>query len=312
MGPPDPTARGAPARLRPGPWRRDGGTARAPAGAMHQSRHPATAGAGSPDACGHGPPGAGRRCVGVATWATLRDHPGQSGRSPGAGPLARALRGPRRPLADPASHRDRGLSGSQCPLCGWHSPRRAARHPGRGSVSSGQQPAGSGRGLCARSAPGPPGRRGVYGAGTHAGRRPGGSPAHVPGTPPVLPGLATTAGGSTTAPARRLGRDLRSHSHPPRPGDAGHDDCRAAWDQPSHRICIPAPDPAAESPQSAAVWPGVAAVHGVSDPALAGGVHGQYAALARDTHPRLCTLRTDRLALHHAAAASERPRHCEW
>ena len=56
----------------------------------------------------------------------------------------------------------------------------------------------------------------------------------------------------------------------------------AARDQPSHRVRVPAADPAPESAQPAAVRPGVAAVHGVSDPALAGGVHGQHAALARD------------------------------
>ena len=80
----------------------------------------------------------------------------------------------------------------------------------------------------------------------------------------------------------------------------------AARDQPSHRVRVPAADPAPESAQPAAVRPGVAAVHDLSDPALARGVHGQHAALARDAGAGLCALRADRLALHHAAAAGER------
>ena len=119
---------------------------------------------------------------------------------------------------------------------------------------------------------------------------------------------ATAAGGGATAAARRLGRDLRGHPHPPRPGDAGHHDCRAARDQPSDRVRVSAADPAPESPQPAAVRPGVAAVHGVSDPALAGGVYGQHAALARDAGAGLCALRPDGLAVHHPAAAGERRR----
>src|SRR5262249_30274621 len=94
---------------------------------------------------------------------------------------------------------------------------------------------------------------------------------------------ATAAGGSPTAAARRLGHDLRDDPCPACPGDPGHDDCPAAWYQPPHGLCVSAADQAPESPQPPAVRPGLAALHVVCDPALAGGVHGQHATLAGTT-----------------------------
>jgi len=194
---------------------------------------------------------------GLATRATLRHDPGQSGRSPGAGPLARALGGSRRPLADPASDRDRGLSGPECPLCGGHSPWRPSRGPGRGSISSGQKPAGSySRLSCTISAL-------LYRPPRRARRRPSRRwPARWRPRPCI--------GGDTSPP--RLGNNgrrrrnssgtplgvatLRGHPRPPRPRDAGHHHCRAARDQPSHRGRLSAADPAPESAQPAALRPG--------------------------------------------------------
>src|SRR2546425_4632421 len=70
-------------------------------------------------------------------------------------------------------------------------------------------------------------------------------------------------------------------------------------------LCLPATARPAESTEPPAVRPGVATFHGVSDPALAGGVHGQYATVARAAGAGLWPLRPDRLAFPHPAAACE-------
>jgi transposase len=61
-----------------------------------------------------------------------------------------------------------------------------------------------------------------------------------------------------------------------------------------------------KSTQPAAGWPGLAALHVVRDPALAGGVHGQYAALAGAAGARLCLLLPHRVPFCHPAATGKR------
>src|SRR5205807_2115809 len=90
------------------------------------------------------------------------------------------------------------------------------------------------------------------------------------------------------------------------PGAPGGYHCSATRPQPPHGLCVPAAYQAPEAPQPSAGWPGLAALHVVRDPALAGGVHRQPAALARAAGAGLWPLRPDCLAFSHPAAAGER------
>ena len=210
----------------------------------------------------------------MAAGAPLWDDPRQSGGPSGARPLARALGGESGDLAGPASHGDDRLSGSQCPLRRRHSARRPPGRPGRGSVSSGAEPARSRRSFLHDQQPALQAAAAPDGPGAHPAARAGGQSGHVSRTAPQRARAAAAAGGGATAAPRGLGRHLRGHPGPPRPGHAGHHDCPAARPQPADRLCVSAADHAAAAPQPAAVRPGVAAVHGVSDPPLAGGMHG--------------------------------------
>ena len=306
VGAPDAAARPASEGLGPGsrwPGRRP---ACGPYPVAAEPRYLAAAGAGSPSA--RGPCSAGHWCGrgGGAAGATLRDHPRQSGGSSGPSRAARALGADHGHLARAASHHHGGLSGPECALRRWHTPWSTAGRAGRGSLSSGQQPAGSRRGLSAQ----PAGRTPSCCCPHRAGADCGGwlcvpSP-EVAGAPPGLPGLAAAASGGTTAAPCYLGDDLRGAPSPARPGAPGGHHCSAPRPQPPHGLGVPAAYQAPEAPQPSAGWPGLAALHGVRDPALAGGVHGQHAALARAAGAGLWPLRPDCLAFSHPAAAGER------